>query len=301
MTEIFLQKFLNQFFNVTNTNVMFIVALLSLVASANAHTAAFAPGMYCLGGTDPSQDNPHTNDAVVPLYNLPRSQWWFQADRGCDRAPPAPGVFLELPAGGSFTVELAHNRAQTTLSFNGEFTSDWPDGQQHPEDWKGPGNPPDCIQEDGALHTNNQSMAAGTAFAISYVSDISAVTMENLAVSSTPWKRIATYQVPRDLLACPADGCTCAWLWVPKGCGEPNMYMQGFKCKVTGSTSTRRLAPAQPPRYCPNFNECTRGAKQMIATRQAEGNNIELPPNNDFVSYSPDWGFSPGAQNDIFL
>ncbi|OXA54872.1 hypothetical protein Fcan01_11162 [Folsomia candida] len=254
---------------------MFIVGLLALAAFgnvANAHTAAFAPGMYCHGGPDPSQDNPHTSDAVVPLYNLPRSQLWFQADRGCDRAPPAPGVFLELPAGGSFTVELAHNRAQTTLSFNGEFASDWPDGQQHPEHWKGPGNPPDCIQDDGAMHTNNQSMAAGTAFAISYASDISAVTMENLVVFTV---------LPKDLPACPADGCTCAWLWVPKGCGERNMYMQGFKCKVTGSTSTRRLAPAHP--------------------LEAEGNNIELPSNGDFVSYSPDWGFSPGAQNDIFV
>jgi hypothetical protein len=32
------------------------------------------------------------------------------------------------------------------------------------------------------MHTNNQSMAAGTAFAISYQSDLAAVTMENLVV-----------------------------------------------------------------------------------------------------------------------
>lgn len=164
--------------------MIIIVGLLALVACSNAHTAAFARGMYCQGGPNPGQDNPNTNDAVVPLYNLPRSQYWFQADRGCDRVPPAPGVFLELPAGGSFTVELAHNRAQTTLSYDGQFVSDWPDGNQHPEDWKGPGNPPDCIQDDGAMHTNNQSMAAGTAFAISYNSAISAVTMENLVVFS---------------------------------------------------------------------------------------------------------------------
>lgn len=286
---------------------MYTLVLLGLLACsnvANAHTAAFAPGMYCQGGPDPNQDNPNTNDVVVPLFNLPRSEWWFQADRGCDRVPPAPGVFLELPAGGSFTVELAHNRAQTTMSFDGQFTSQWPDGQEHPEDWRGPGSPPDCIQEDGAMHTNNQSMAAGTAFAISYNSDLSAVTMENLVVftvlPNTPWKRIATYAVPNDLPPCPQGGCTCAWLWVPKGCGEPNMYMQGFKCMVTGSNSNRRLAPAQPPRYCPNFNDCVRGAKQMIVFQQAEGNNV-VQPQGDFVSYSADWGFSPGAQNDIFL
>jgi len=285
-------------------NILVIVALLAWSNVAHAHTAAWARGMYCQGGPNPNQDDPNTNTAVNPLYNLPRSQWWFQADRGCDRVPPAPGVFLDLPAGGSFTVELAHNRGQTTMSHNGQFTSQWPDGREHPEDWKGPGNPPDCIQDDGAMHTNNHSMAAGTAWAISYNSNLNAVTMENLVVFSvlpnTPWKRIATYQVPRDLPPCPADGCTCAWLWVPKGCGEPNMYMQGFKCRVTGSNSNRRLARAVAPRYCPGFPQnCVRGAKQMIAVRQAEGNNVQLP-GNDFVSYSDAWGFFPGAQNDIF-
>jgi len=285
---------------------MFTVALLALLAwsgVADAHTAAFARGMYCLGGPNPNEDNPNTNTAVEPLFGFTRSQWWFQAHRGCDQAPPAPGVFLELPAGGSFTVELAHNRAQTTLSFDGQFTSQWPDGNEHPEDWRGPGNPPDCIQDDGAMYTNNQSMSAGTAFAISYNADLSAVTMENLVVftvlPNTPWKRVATYAVPADLPPCPAEGCTCAWLWIPKGCGEPNMYMQGFRCMVTGSNSNRRLAPAQPPRYCPNINDCVRGAKQMMVFMQAEGNNVEKP-GNDFVSYSSDWGFSPGAQNDIF-
>jgi hypothetical protein len=282
-----------------------LAAALALSSNvAQAHTAAFARGMYCQGGPNPGQDNPNTNDAVVPLFGLTKSQWWFQHDRGCDGAPPPPGVFLELPAGGSFTVELAHNRAQTTMSYDGQYASQWPDGNQHPEDWKGPGNPPDCIQDDGAMHTNNQSMAGGTAFAISYNSNLNQVTMENLVVftvlPNTPWKRIATYQVPRDLPPCPAEGCTCAWLWIPKGCGEPNMYMQGFKCRVTGSTSNRQLAPARVPRYCANFPQnCVQGAKQMMVYMQAEGNTVERP-GNDFVSYSADWGYQPGAQNDIF-
>ena len=60
--------------------------------------------------------------------------------------------------------------------------SDWPDGQQHPDDMNAP-QPGGCVA-DGALHTSNQSYAAGTAFAISYQSDLSAVTLENLAVFS---------------------------------------------------------------------------------------------------------------------
>jgi len=281
-----------------------VFAVLALSTVAHAHTAAFANGMYCRGGPDPNRDDQNTNTAVSPLFNLRRSDWWFQHDRGCDRVPPPPGQFLELPAGGSFTVELAHNRAQTTLSYNGQYTSDWPDGNWHPEDWNGGNVGEGCIQDDGAMHTQSQAKAAGTAFAISYNSDLNAVTMENLVVFSvlpnTPWKRIATYQVPRDLPPCPAEGCTCAWLWVPKGCGEPNIYMQGFKCRVTGSNSNRRLARAQVPRYCANFPQnCVSGAKQMLVYMQAEGNNVQKP-GNDFVSYSVDWGFQPGAQNDIF-
>ena len=164
-------------------------ALLALSATVKAHCAAWKAGMYCLGGNitdpkDPNKDNPNTNIAVLPLTNLTKEEWWWQHDRGCDLVPPEPGVFLEVPAGGNITVEIAHNRGQTTLSFDGKDVSDWPDGKQHPEDWSGPGNPPDCIQDDGAMHTNNQSMAGGTAFGISYNSDLTAVTIENLAIIS---------------------------------------------------------------------------------------------------------------------
>ena len=154
--------------------------ILALSSLAEAHVAAFVKGMYCEGGNVTGVDNPNTNTAVNPLYELPKEEWWFQHVWSCDQFPPPAGEMVELPAGGSFTVELAHNRAQTTLSYDGAYTSEWPDGQQHPEDWSGPDG--GCIQDDGAMHTHNESTAAGTAFAISYESDISQVTMENLAV-----------------------------------------------------------------------------------------------------------------------
>jgi hypothetical protein len=161
---------------------MISTLILAFASLASAHTAAWAPGMYCRGGNTTVDDN-NTNLAVNPLYDLPKSEWWFQHDRGCDLKPPPAGEFLALPAGGSFTVELAHNRAQTTLSYGGKYTSDWPDGQDHPEDYHGStdGTTEGCLS-DGALHATNQSNAAGTAFAISYESDLSKVTMENLVV-----------------------------------------------------------------------------------------------------------------------
>lgn len=158
------------------------IAFFTMIALVQAHTVAWTKGMYCLGGPDPSTDDPNTNTAVAPLYNLTQDNWWFQHDRGCDTAPPKNDDILELPAGGEFTVELAHNRAMTTLSYDGKFTSAWPDGKDHDDNWAGPGSPPDCIQDDGAMHTNNQSMAAGTAFAISYQSNMAKVTMDNLVV-----------------------------------------------------------------------------------------------------------------------
>lgn len=43
--------------------------------------------------------------------------------------------FVERPAGGSFTVEIASNRAKSTLSYGNRDTSDWPDGGHYPEDY----------------------------------------------------------------------------------------------------------------------------------------------------------------------
>jgi hypothetical protein len=204
---------------------------LAMATLATAHTAAFAPGMYCRGGADPTKDDQNTNLVVNPLYNLTKDEWWFQRDRGCDKVPPKVGEFLELPANGNVTVELAHNRAMTSLSYKGAMASDWPDGKQHPEDWNGwnsDGTPAVCLKEDGAMHTYNESSAGGTAFAISYHPNIGDVTLDNLVVFSiryhTPWKRLTTYDVP-DLPACPEGGCTCAWLWIPNGCGQANVYV----------------------------------------------------------------------------
>jgi hypothetical protein len=212
---------------------------LSFVALSTAHTTAWAPGMYCRNGTEITEDNPNTNLAVNPLYNLAKQDWWFQHDRGCDKAPPNAGEYLELSANGKVTVELAHNRAFTTLSYNGEQTSDWPDGEKHPENWNGwntNGTPAVCLKEDGAMHTYNETSAGGTAFAISYKSNLEDVNMENLVVFTTryhtPWKRLAIYDVP-DLPACPEGGCTCAWLWVPNGCGQANMsVLSKYQMKV---------------------------------------------------------------------
>lgn len=43
------------------------------------------------------------------------------------------------------------------------------------------------------------------------------------------------------------------------------MYMQNFRCHVTGTTSTKKVAAAKPAVLCADDqSKCTSGAKQMI-------------------------------------
>ncbi|KAH8817193.1 hypothetical protein F5884DRAFT_244933 [Xylogone sp. PMI_703] len=273
--------------------------ILALAAVSQAHVMGWANGMYCKGGNNTAVDDQNTNLAVNPIYMQTFEDMWFQHDRGCDQAPPAEGEFLEIPAGGQVFVEMAHNRAQTTLSYNGQYAGEWPDGKSHPEDWNGNDVPGEgCIQDDGAMHTSNHSTAAGTALAISYNSDLKDVTIDNLVVFSvlanTPWKREAYYDVPADLPACPEGGCICAWLWVPKGCGQPNMYMAGYKCNVTGATATNPVGVAKPPVWCgDDSSKCQAGPKQMIVWNQLTGNNV-FPPSGASPGYNMVDGFAPG-------
>ncbi|KIJ93961.1 hypothetical protein K443DRAFT_134917 [Laccaria amethystina LaAM-08-1] len=263
------------------------LTFFNVFLTTQAHVAAWHKGMYCLNGSQPGVNNQNTNDAVQPLFMLNKSDWWFHHLNNCDQFPPDEGDFLELPANGVFTVEHAVNRAFTTLSYNGSMTALFGDGENHPglgvtSEGK---NETDCIVSPN-IHTQNQSMAAGTAFAISYTSDLKQVTEENLVVFTvlynTPWFRIAEYQVP-NLPACPEPGgCICA----------------------TGSSA---VAPAVPPVWCEDDkSKCIQGPKQMVYWNQLEGNNIvvsgsDLSGNPRSPTYNAKLGFSNGSQTDIFL
>lgn len=131
----------------------FVIPALALAGLAQAHVAAFGPGMYCRNSLDPNNPNLNSNAPVNPLYNLTQEQWFFQHDRGCDKVPPPAGEFLNLPAGGSFDIQLANNQAFTNLSYGGSQVTDWPDGGQHPDDWSGwTGTGEGCIQGQSCMH-----------------------------------------------------------------------------------------------------------------------------------------------------
>jgi hypothetical protein len=281
-----------------------LIALLPFIQTGlvNAHVAAWAEGMYCLNGTQAGFDDKNNNAPVAPLYQLSKADWWMQGKTKCINFPPPAGSFLKLPANGEFKMELATNRAFTTFGWGGTSLTKFAGPLKVPEDQFGKdGN---CIT-DPNIHTQSESRAAGTVFAIAYKSDPMAVTPEDLTVFSvlphSVWYREVKYQVP-NLPACPSGGCICAWGWIPDGCGEPNMYMQPFKCTVTGaSSSARPVAKAKAPVYCEgNANGCTKGAKQMIFYNQKEGNNVQYDSAKGVPFYGEKMGFKSGRQTDIF-
>ena len=62
--------------------------------------------------------------------------------------------------------------------------------------------------------------------------------------------------------------------WAPNHCGQSNIYMHPYRCKVSGA-GTRQLAPAKAPVWCEDdATKCLKGAKQMIAWAQLDGNNV---------------------------
>ncbi|KAE9405803.1 hypothetical protein BT96DRAFT_305390 [Gymnopus androsaceus JB14] len=280
-----------------------IIVYLALAASVHAHLAAFTKGMYCLNGS--TGNNLNSDDPNLPLYDLEFDQWWMHAFNGCDKRPPNPGDNLTLPAGGSVTLQLGSNQAFTDMSYGGKFMTAWPNGQSYPDNY----NDASCITAPN-LHTQNESMAAGTALAISYQSDITKVTPENLVVMSvaynTPFKLLATYHIPAGLPACPKEGCICAWSWIPNGCGQSNMYLEAIRCTVTGETGSKPLGTPKPPVWCQNNSSaCVKGPKQMLYWHQASGNNIvvdgyDLAGEPKSPGYNAKCGFANGAQNDIF-
>ncbi|KZV83782.1 hypothetical protein EXIGLDRAFT_842694 [Exidia glandulosa HHB12029] len=292
------------------------VALVAAVfaSGSTANVVAFTKGMFCQNDYG-TADAPNAAAATAPLWNLTWTDWFLHGK--CRDNPPPDNEFLNVPANGAFTVEIASNRAWTTLSYNGGKASDWPDGKVHPDNWSTsivdsnyPPSTSGCIGSPN-IHAHSESDAAGTAFAISYNNDINTVNVSDFTVFSvlpnTPYKRIATYQVP-NLPACPSGGCLCAWAWIPNHCGQDSIYMNAYRCQVTGATaSAKSLASPVPAQWCESDpSKCIDGPKQMTVQYQAQGNNVKLPSGNqkDGSKPSPGYnlkmGFKSGAQTDIF-
>lgn len=102
--------------------------------------------------------------------------------------------------------------------------------------------------------------------------------MDNLAIFSVQQKCVAqkqiNYEIPAAMPACTGEKCICGWcefparlasnphcstptlisltsavVWLANN-GTANFYMTAFDCKVTGATSTAKIAAPVDPTWC---------------------------------------------------
>ncbi|KAF9550173.1 hypothetical protein CPC08DRAFT_648002 [Agrocybe pediades] len=244
----------------------------------------------------------YDNRPVAPIKNMNFEQWWFH---GHLDFPPNDGDIFELPAGEPATAQIACNKGATDYFASSE-------GGDIREPWNLNNVCPNSTSE--AYHTLGKDDLEGCALAIAYKNDAKAVQPEDFTVFSVNqtcvWTRFTDFQVPARMPPCPEGGCICAFFWIhsPDSGGEEN-YMNGFKCNVTGSTSTVPVAQSKVPRRCgadiPNQkleaspSNCTYGAKTPFYWFNNERNNMPEGTYSPPV-YNDLYNFLDGAQDDIF-
>merc|ERR1711939_84376 len=84
--------------------------------------------------------------------------------------------------------------------------------------------------------------------------------------------------------------------------GQANFYMTAFDCTVSGSPEDAMpiAAPSDPVFCLDDPDSCTKGAKRPIYAYN-EPTNVPWIGNEHRATYFPEWSFSEGAQNDIFV
>lgn len=88
-----------------------------------AHLAVWTPAMY---GQDRS--NPNSNKAVQPLQGYTFKEWWWHGSMN-DR--PDKNAVFHLPAGGKADLEIADNKAFTSMGAHGLY----PNPREAPVPW----------------------------------------------------------------------------------------------------------------------------------------------------------------------
>jgi hypothetical protein len=152
---------------------------------------------------------------------------WFA--HGYKDYPPKAGDYMDLETGGTFTGDLGCNRALTNMR-------DPKDSHKPLDYYACPVSFNTCYdtvhtlhclcsrQDKGPIHTMNEfnkptddDMFGGTALAIAYTSNVTALKPNDMTVISVNysgvWEREVMYQIPPNMPECPAGGCLCTWNW----------------------------------------------------------------------------------------
>jgi len=271
---------------------------LTLASSVVGHATCYHEAMFGFNYT--GADKPHN-----PLQQRTFDDWWFHGKAHLSM-PPNKGDFLEFPAGGSKFVEITCDKGASS-----SYTSN-PGGDIREGNHVCPGN--NTLE----FHAKNINDVKGSVFAIAYtpVTQVNSIKPEDFVIftvnHTSVWERFTKYEIPAKMPACPPGGCTCAWFWIHSAdAGAEQIYMNGYACQITGATSSVPLAKPHVPRRCGADNDpelvkpaapqnCTYGAKTPIYWNQKDGNNL-FEGTHAAPYYNDLYGFSDGAQNDIFL
>ncbi|GAA5978485.1 hypothetical protein JCM5350_003119 [Sporobolomyces pararoseus] len=275
----------------------FATTLLALPLLTTAHMSPWLPSMYGVGPNfEYSAGNPV--DPIGPGWTT-FDDWWFRGP-SYRALKPQSNVASQLPAGGSFTMEIACHVAWTSYGY---ATTE-------------PGSPLDACPGDnaGPYHAGDPNsmeiddhLVSGCALAIADVENIEDVTMDNLVVFSTNQNCVrqkeTTFEIPAKMPKCTGSNCICSWQWLAAN-GTANFYQTGFNCTITGADPTATpIAPPSDPVFCgDDSSKCTKGAKRPIYAYNYPSNVQWEGFNDNRPGYHGSWSFpNNGAQNDIFL
>jgi len=154
----------------------------------------------------------------------------------------------------------------------------------------------------------------GSAIAIVDKEDVNSIQPEDFAIFTTnrqsPWYTHNQFSVPSRMPACTGRWCHCAWFWIHNpDSGSMQMYMNGFRCKITNTTSAaRKIATPQVARRCgadtvtpkaADPSNCTNTATQPLYWYQKERNNM-FEGTYAAPFYNELYGFTNGGQEYIF-
>ncbi|KAH8154297.1 uncharacterized protein LAJ45_02065 [Morchella importuna] len=253
---------------------MFSKALiLALIPTAFGHMGLFHPSAYDFNGDGYT--------LVEPLSGQSFNSWWFHGNIG-----KSTGEVMELPAGGSVSLELSCNKQFTSYGNAGDGSTACPDD----------------IPSYHAGTPIKNSEILGCGLAIAYKDSAASVNPSDFTIFSVNTDCVdnlhTSFDVPAGMPECPNGKCICAWFWQGQASAD-EMYMTGFDCTITGSTSTKSVGAGQPPKYCPNGG-CVSGPKQPMYWANDNSNVNYDGVYTHKPSYNSAWGFSNGAQNDIF-
>ncbi|GAA6005970.1 hypothetical protein JCM11491_004076 [Sporobolomyces phaffii] len=270
--------------------------LVALPLLASAHMSPWLPSMYGVGPNFAySAGNPV--DPIGPGWTM-FDDWWFRGP-SYRALKPQSNVASQLPAGGSFTMEIACHVAWTSYGYATTTPGSELDACPGPN--AGPYHSGDPNSQE-----IEEDLVSGCALAIADVENIEDVTMDNLVVFSTQQNCVrtkeTTFEIPAKMPKCTGSNCICSWHWLANN-GTANYYQTGFNCTITGADPLATpIAPPSDPVFCKGDpSSCTKGAKRPIYAYNYPS-NVPWIGNNDRAGYHASWSFpNDGAQNDIFL